>query len=708
MKRFFAGLGMKIGGGFGALVLLMLVVGISAVWNMAGVQKQTTLEREYIAEAKVAGALERAISLSRLHARSYGFTEEKQYFEDALKALDEFKKVLQDAKKLTAGTTGYVSTFETALPEIEAKGTEFEKLTNETAARIGQMADVRKVLEAAAGEYMQSCADFLNSENEALETETMAGFPPERLSERLQKITVINEVIDLGNATRLATSQSQALREPKFIQEAQPYFDRMEKKLQELFAMSELEETIKELNDTKTAAQTYKNAMNDLLANWLALQKVNDQRLAATEKVVELAQNGALQDMQETETIAAATVLSLASASKMMLIGLISAVIIGIIVAVSMTRAIVKPLAQGVALARAVATGDLSRTMTLKRRDEIGMLADALRDMVAKLSQIARTIKSTAENVASGSTAMSASAALMSQGATEQASAVEEASSSMEQMVANIRQNADNALQTEKIAAQAANDAQASGQAVMAAVMAMKEIAKKITIIEDITRQTRTLSLNATIEAAKAQEYGKGFAVVAAEVRALSERSQTAATEITALTGSSVTLAEKAGDMLTKLVPDIRKTAELVQEISAASKEQDTGTEQINRAIQQLSQVSQQNAATSEELAATSEELAAQAEQLREAVAFFKIAAVSYQATGEWEQAFALIQALPNATPETKILLDTVLKTLMATGQASASAPAAKPAIEKTPGRKPDLPAPEKNPDALDDEFERY
>ena len=215
MKRFFAGLGMKIGGGFGALVLLMLVVGISAVWNMAGVQKQTTLEREYIAEAKVAGALERAISLSRLHARSYGFTEEKQYFEDALKALDEFKKVLQDAKKLTAGTTGYVSTFETALPEIEAKGTEFEKLTNETAARIGQMADVRKVLEAAAGEYMQSCADFLNSENEALETETMAGFPPERLSERLQKITVINEVIDLGNATRLATSQSQALREPK-------------------------------------------------------------------------------------------------------------------------------------------------------------------------------------------------------------------------------------------------------------------------------------------------------------------------------------------------------------------------------------------------------------------------------------------------------------------------------------------------------------
>jgi methyl-accepting chemotaxis protein len=193
-------------------------------------------------------------------------------------------------------------------------------------------------------------------------------------------------------------------------------------------------------------------------------------------------------------------------------------------------------------------------------------------------------------------------------------------------MAANIRQNADNALQTEKIAIKAAEDAQASGEAVAEAVAAMQQIARKIAVIEDITRQTRMLSLNATIEAARAQEYGRGFAVVASEVRALAERSQQAATEITTLSTSGVTVAEKAGDMLACLVPDIQKTAELVQEISAASREQTSGTNQINRAIQQLDQVTQQNSATSEELSATAEELSSQAEHLRETMAFFSIA----------------------------------------------------------------------------------
>lgn len=218
---------------------------------------------------------------------------------------------------------------------------------------------------------------------------------------------------------------------------------------------------------------------------------------------------------------------------------------------------------------------------------------------------------------------MSSNSEEMSQRATEQAAAAEEVSSAMEQMAANIRQNADNALQTEKIALKAAEDAKASGEVVAKTVTAMHNIVKKVSIIEEIARQTHMLSLNATIEAAKAQEYGKGFGVVASEVRALAERSQTAAVEISALAGDSIGVAEKAGDMLTKLVPDIQKTAELVQEISAASNEQNTGAGQINRAIQQLDNVIQQNAATSEEMAATAEELAAQAEHLRHTIAFF-------------------------------------------------------------------------------------
>jgi methyl-accepting chemotaxis protein len=232
-----------------------------------------------------------------------------------------------------------------------------------------------------------------------------------------------------------------------------------------------------------------------------------------------------------------------------------------------------------------------------------------------------------ADNVAAGSQLLSASSEEMSQGATEQAAAAEEASSSMEEMSSNIRQNADNATQTEKLALQSAADARAGGEAVQETVVAMKQISGKISIIEEIARQTNLLALNAAIEAARAGEHGRGFAVVASEVRKLAERSQLAAAEIGKLSTTSVQVAERAGSMLARIVPDIQKTAELVQEISAACREQDQGAEQINKAIQQLDQVIQQNAMASEEMASTSEELSSQADQLQQIVTFFSVGA---------------------------------------------------------------------------------
>jgi len=341
---------------------------------------------------------------------------------------------------------------------------------------------------------------------------------------------------------------------------------------------------------------------------------------------------------------------------------LITLAAIGVVVFV--TNAIKRNLFLATELASAVAQGDVSATASVNSNDEVKDLVDALNTMTANLrntADIADKISNgdltvtpkplsdkdvlglslesmverlrgvvadaiaAAENVSAGSQELSASAEQVSQGATEQAASAEEASASMEEMASNIKQNADNAAQTEKIARQSAKDAEISGEAVSRAVQAMRTIAEKIGIVQEIARQTDLLALNAAVEAARAGEHGKGFAVVASEVRKLAERSQSAAAEISAMSGDTVKAAQEAGDMLGRLVPDIRKTAELVSEISAACREQDIGAAQINEAIQQLDKVTQQNSGASEEMSATSEELATQAEELQASIAFFKV-----------------------------------------------------------------------------------
>jgi len=294
-------------------------------------------------------------------------------------------------------------------------------------------------------------------------------------------------------------------------------------------------------------------------------------------------------------------------------------------------KLMVNNLRNTAAVADRIADGDLMVSpKPLSDKDALGL---ALASMVERLRGVVADALSASVNVSSGSQELSASSEQLSQGATEQASSAEEASASMEEMAANIKQNADNAAQTEKIARQSSKDAEASGEAVGRAVVAMRTIAAKISVVQEIARQTDLLALNAAVEAARAGEHGKGFAVVASEVRKLAERSQAAAAEISALSGETVTVATEAGEMLNRLVPDIRKTAELVAEISAACREQDIGAAQINEAIQQLDKVTQTNAGASEEMSATSEELAAQAEELQSSIAFFKVDSASMDAT---------------------------------------------------------------------------
>ncbi|WP_337057746.1 methyl-accepting chemotaxis protein [Pseudomonas sp. USHLN015] len=314
----------------------------------------------------------------------------------------------------------------------------------------------------------------------------------------------------------------------------------------------------------------------------------------------------------------------LGSRTQMIALILIAAVL-GFAIGILVTRSISRPLNRAMGVANSLAEGDLTVNVESESRDETGRLLASMQHMTERLRSVMADVRSAADSLSSASEEVSATSQSLSQAATEQAASVEETTASVEQMSASIAQNTESAQITDGIAGKAANDAVQGGQAVREMVQAMKQIADKIGIIDDIAYQTNLLALNAAIEAARAGDHGKGFAVVAAEVRKLAERSQVAAQEIGGVASNSVQLAEQAGALLDQIVPNIQKTSDLVQEITAASQEQTTGAAQINIAMGQMNQITQQNASASEELAATAEEMNAQASQLQELIGYFRL-----------------------------------------------------------------------------------
>ena len=371
--------------------------------------------------------------------------------------------------------------------------------------------------------------------------------------------------------------------------------------------------------EIKTEAST--EALNGKADNKLILDYRNSPVLSSYEPLTVMGVKWAIiSEKDQAEAFAPITSLR----NTILIIGLI-VMVLSVLVAVFVAGTIAKPILTLVEKIKLVAKGDLTVTIESNSKDEVGDALGSMKGMVEKLREIIGTITSGAENILSASTQMSASSMQMSEGATEQASSVEEISASMEEMVANIQQNTSNSKETEKISIKSAKDILDSNQAVDTTVHSMKTIATKISIIGEIARQTNLLALNAAVEAARAGEHGKGFAVVAAEVRKLAERSQLAASEIDEVSRTSVDVAVNSGELLRNVVPNIQKTADLVQEIVSSSVEQNSGAEQVNNAIQQLNQVVQQNAAASEEVAAGAEELNAQAEELKQTVSFFKL-----------------------------------------------------------------------------------
>jgi methyl-accepting chemotaxis protein len=458
------------------------------------------------------------------------------------------------------------------------------------------------------------------------------------VNDRFPKTMASNHIIGALNISARAMRNALLVKNPEEVKREMDRLPEQHKIIAESFDMMDKTAKSQEGRAALKAAQDARAIYDKDFEQFLALQKAGKAADA-----VELLTNqirktqgdysNAVVGMIDHESKALAedgkeSVLDAAKAERNLLILAAIALTLAIGISWWIIRSVLKQLGGEPEYAREmvarVSEGDLTVKIVTHPKDESSLLF-AMSNMISKLSIVVADVNSGAQNLASASEEVSATAQSLSQAASEQAAGVEETSASIEQMTASIAQNTENAKVTDGMASQAAKQAVEGGESVAATVAAMKQIAKKIGIIDDIAYQTNLLALNAAIEAARAGEHGKGFAVVAAEVRKLAERSQIAAQEIGEVASSSVELAEKAGKLLDEIVPRIKKTSDLVQEITAASEEQSSGAGQINSAISQLNQTTQQNASSSEELAATSEEMSSQAEQLQQTMSFFKV-----------------------------------------------------------------------------------
>ncbi|MBN1699204.1 MAG: HAMP domain-containing protein [Spirochaetales bacterium] len=596
---------LKIGGGFTVVLIITGIVGIVAWIGMNGVADR-------VDKSDDVNRLVKYMLQARQQEKNFIIRGDKSY-------IDEVKKIVSD---ITSQAETTKNKFD---QEVNKK--QMDDVLSQTAV-YEQAFDNYVSLQTRLDEQdtiMTNQARNVITAAEKMMTDQQAEYK-KLLASGADRAAIQDKLLKSDDAGRLIIWALECRREEKnfIIRDDPAYADKVktsalqiEELAQEL--KSRFQQTSnKELSDrVLESVRAYRQAFDRYV-------DLRDEQKAADEAMVKAARAADEICTNAREDQKAKMLAQMAQSNVVIWSGTGLAILLSLIIAVIITRSITKALRKGVDFAKNVADGNLTAHIDIYQNDEIGILVEALRNMVGKLNEIVMTVKGAADNVSSGSQQLSSSSEELSQGANEQAAAAEEVSSSMEQMGANIRQNADNALQTEKIALKASQDAEEGGKSVADTVLAMKEIAEKIRIIEEIARSTNMLALNAAIEAARAGEHGKGFAVVAAEVRKLAERSQIAAGEISELSSTSVAIAEKAGDMLKRIVPDIQKTAELVQEISAASKEQNSGVEQINKAIMQLDTVIQQNASASEEMASTSEELAGQAEQLLATMEFFR------------------------------------------------------------------------------------
>lgn len=586
-------LSLKIASGFSVILILAIALGTLAFWNMKKVERMSVkLAGEYAPVVAVANNVERFSFETMYEMRGYGFSKDKRYLEAGRKNLDEVKKYLDQAKQLVDRSPDLFKLKE-GLSFTIAKANEYDQLVSQTVAGNEEIENIRKLMAESAEKFMKSAYECLKTADENLNGDLDGSSVTGKLSKHLSQIRLIHDVIDLGNWTRIANFRFQALNDPKYLDEALKDLGDIRKKLEELKAVTGEEQGKKALAEIAAAESAYKQQVDQLSAAWRALQELEKNRGVTAAQVVEASKQAALAGMGDTNEIAATAASSLSSASIVMVIGLISVSILGIVLAFVVIRAITKPIAS-----------------------------------------VVEGLSSGSEQVASASGQVSAASQQLAEGASQQAASIEETSSSLEEMASMTKQNADNANQanqlmtgTRETVSRASRSMEKLTGSMGEISRASEETSKIIRTIDEIAFQTNLLALNAAVEAARAGEAGAGFAVVADEVRNLALRAAEAAKNTAGLIEGTVKKVKEGSDLVVQTEQDFRELAasvgrsgELVGEISAASVEQAQGIEQINKAVSEMDRVVQQNAAHAEESASASEEMDGQAYQMKDYV----------------------------------------------------------------------------------------